>query len=117
MFPVPVFSLLSAIRRDPFAVSFTAPRDLCPSRIPFACFRPIVRAEKWRAKKCKTTRICQASQNEHFQKRSYNSLEMSIYRIIGLETAQNQHLQERGGWGCCSDPFTITTDRAMINIP
>ena len=57
MFVVPAFSLLSAIRSDPFAVSCTTFLDLCQSQVPFAYFRPIPRAEKWRAKKGKTARI------------------------------------------------------------
>jgi hypothetical protein len=36
---------------------FYDPPGSLPSRIPFACIRPVLRAEKWASKKCKTTRI------------------------------------------------------------
>jgi hypothetical protein len=79
MFFVPAFSLLSAIRRDPFAVSFTTLRHLRQSRIPFAYFRPILRAEKSEQKSAKPGESCQASQNEHLQKSSHNPREMNTY--------------------------------------
>ncbi len=96
MFFVPAISLLSAIRRDPFAVSFTTLRDLCQSRILFACFRPILRAKRGEQKSAKPRESCQASQNEHLQKSSYNFREMSTYKIIELKAAQNEHLHKSG---------------------
>jgi hypothetical protein len=58
-------------------------------------------------------------QNEHLQKSSHNSREMNTYKIIGLKVEQNEHLQKKGAGALDlgSDPFTIATDRAMINVP
>jgi hypothetical protein len=115
---MPAFSLLSGIRRDPFALFFTTLRDLCRSRIPFACFRPILWAESGEQKSAKPHKSCQALQNEHLQKSSHNSREMNTYEIIGLKVEQNEHLQKkRGALDLGSDPFAIATDRAMINVP
>src|SRR5580700_271582 len=79
MLAVPAFSLLSAIRSDPFAVSFTSLRDLCQSQVLCAYFRPILRAEESEQNGAKPRESCQASQNEHLQKSSHNSREMSTY--------------------------------------
>jgi hypothetical protein len=97
MFAVPAFSLLIATRRDPFAASLTTLRDLCQSRISFACFRPILRAESGEQKRAKPRESCQALQNEHLQKSSHNSREMNTYKIIGLKVEQNEHLQKNVG--------------------
>jgi hypothetical protein len=145
MFAVLAPCLLSAIRRDPLAVPFAALPDLCQSRIPFACSRPILRAEKWRAKKCETTRICQVSQNEHLQnrgtkafrintctkygetyhralsrrRRRYNSFAFTFLSDPHNELPWNHTLTKKGGGvgGRFYDPFAIARDRAMINIP
>jgi hypothetical protein len=90
-----------------------------PSGISFARFRPVFE-KKVASKKCaKPHESCQALQNEHLQKSSHNSREMNTYKIIGLKVEQNEHLQKIGGGplNLGSDPFAITTDRAMINVP
>jgi hypothetical protein len=111
---IPVFALLSAIRRDPFAVSFTTLRDLCRPEFPLPASR--LSFEQTSAKPHES---CQALQNEHLQKSSHNSREMNTYKIIGLKVEQNEHLQKKraGRWTVGSDPFAITRDRAMINVP
>jgi hypothetical protein len=70
-------------------------------------------------KSAKPRESCQALQNEHLQKSSHNSREMNTYKIIRLKVEQNEHLQKkrRGPLDLGSDPFAITTDRAMINVP
>lgn len=180
MFFAPCFSLLSAIGRHPFGVSLTTLRNFYQSRIPFACFRPILRVEKSEQKSAKPRESCQASQKEHLLKSSHNSREMNTYikvargataanvipwnelrsvkEVIGSFAASkksgrweayhearanrlrrynsfafkllcdpheelpwNQTLTKKeGGWGALdlgSDPFAITRDRAMINVP
>jgi hypothetical protein len=118
MFAVPAFSLLSAIAvaRSLFFCNSPEPR---PSRIPFACFRPVLGAEKsGEQRSAKPHESCQALQNEHLQKSSHNPREMNTYKFIRLKAEQNEHLQKSGGpLGLGSDPFAITTDRAMINVP
>ena len=77
---------LSALccRRDPFAVSSTTFQNLCQSRIPFACFRPILRAEKGgqkrASKKCKTQpNLSKPHKMNTCEKSSHNSCVMNTY--------------------------------------
>jgi hypothetical protein len=78
MFFVPVFALLSAIGRDPFAVSFTTLRDLCRPEFPLPAS-----GLSFEEKSAKPHESCQALQNEHLQKWSHNSREMNAYEKIG----------------------------------
>ena len=97
MFFVPAFSLLFAIRRDPFAVSFTTLRDLCRPELPLPA-SVLSSGRKVASKKVqKPHESCQALQNEHLQKSSHNSREMNTYKIIGLKVEQNEHLQKKRG--------------------
>jgi hypothetical protein len=73
-----------------------SPRSL-PSRIPFACFRPVFRQKSGEQKSAQPRESCQALQNEHLQKSSHNSREMNTYKIIGLKVEQNEHLQKKRG--------------------
>jgi hypothetical protein len=97
MFFVSAFSRLFAIRRDPFAVSFTTLRDLCQSRISLLA-SGLSSSKKVASKKsAKPRESCQALQNQHLQKSSHNSREINTYKIIGLKVEQNEHLQKKRG--------------------
>ncbi len=78
MFLVPVFALLSTIRRDLFAVSFTTLRDFCRPEFPSPAS-----GLSFEQKTAKPHESCQALQNEDLQKWSHNSREMNTYEKIG----------------------------------
>jgi len=81
MFFVPAFSLLSAIGRDRFAVSSRLCGTSAGPELPLPAS-----GLSFEQKRRKTTRICQASQNEHLQKSSCNSREMTTYEIAELKS-------------------------------
>ena len=75
MFAVAAFFLLSAIRRDPLAVSFAALPDLCQSRIPFACFGLSFRQTSGEQKSAKP-------------RESGKSRKMNTYKIAQLRSSE-----------------------------
>lgn len=79
MFAVPAFSLPSAIRRGPLAISFAALPDVCRSRILFAASGLHFRQESGE-QNVQTTRIGQVPQNEHLQNRRLKVFRMNTYR-------------------------------------
>jgi len=90
MFPVPAFPLLSASRRDPFAVSSTTLGDLCHPEFPLLASGRSLGQKSGEQKRAKPRESCQASQNEHLQKSSHNSREMNTYiKVAGGATAAN----------------------------
>jgi hypothetical protein len=110
--------LLSAIRRDRLIVSSQLARTSASRKFPLRAPAYPFERKSGEQKSAKPRESCQVLQNEHLQKSSHNSREMNTYKIIGLKVEQNEHLQKkRGGWTVGSDPFAITTDRAMINVP
>jgi len=95
MFLVPAFSLLSAIGRDPFAVSSRLCGTSAGPELPLPAS-----GLSFEQKGAKPRESCQASQNEHLQKSSYNFREMSTYKkIIELKAAQNENLHKSGPGG------------------
>jgi len=118
MLIVPSYPRPSVIAATPFAVSFATLRDLCRPEFPLPASVLSFGQKTDEQKSAKPYESCQASQNQHLQKSSHNSRETNTYKIIGLKAEQNEHLQKK--WepqDLGSDPFAITRDRAMINVP
>src|SRR5260370_28331476 len=90
-------SLLSAIRSDPFAISFTTPRDLCHPEFPLPASGLSAGQNGANPRES-----CQASQNEHLQKSSCNSREMNTCINQGRHEAWSNRRRR-----CKSRAFTL----------